>query len=239
MNTLFQHLNIHRRPVKPRQTGWTMVLDKSLGLNAAQDLVDTAADFIDVVKLGWGSSALYPQAVLEKKIHLYRQYGIRVCAGGTFLEFAHERTDLSSMLDLLGATGFDAIEVSDGIHPYLSRAQKLKMIEMAVAKGFEVVSEVGKKLVQEDLSIDNRRRIQEIKEDLSAGAQKVIIEARESGTVGIFRANGDINAELAYELFQNVDPDLLIWEAPEKNQQAWMLSSWVHMSLLEMWRHTT
>jgi phosphosulfolactate synthase (CoM biosynthesis protein A)/phosphosulfolactate phosphohydrolase-like enzyme len=223
MNSLFQHLQISQRPVKPRSTGWTMVLDKSLGLNGAQDLVDTAGDYIDVVKLGWGSSALYPQSILEKKIQIYRQHDIRVCAGGTFLEFAYERTELSSMLDMLRATGFDAVEVSDGIHPNLSRTQKLRMIEMAVAKGFEVVSEVGKKLAQEDLSIDNRRRIQEIKEDLSAGAQKVIIEARESGTVGIFRANGEINAELAYELFQNVDPDLLIWEAPEKNQQAWML----------------
>ncbi len=223
MNALFKHLQIHQRPVKPRLTGWTMVLDKSLGLHGAQDLVDTAGDYIDVVKLGWGSSALYPQSVLEKKIQIYKSKNIRVCAGGTFLEYAHDRVDLDSMLDMLRDTGFDAVEISDGIHPNLSRAEKLKMIETAVAKGFEVVSEVGKKLAQEDLSIDNRRRIQEIREDLAAGAQKVIIEARESGTVGIFRANGEINAELAYELFQNVDPDLLIWEAPEKNQQAWML----------------
>jgi phosphosulfolactate synthase (CoM biosynthesis protein A)/phosphosulfolactate phosphohydrolase-like enzyme len=223
MNQLFDRLQLQSRPPKPRATGWTMVLDKSLGLHGAQDLVDTAGDYIDVVKLGWGSSALYPQAVLERKIQIFREHGIRVCAGGTFLEFAHDRVDLPSMLDLLRDTGFNAIEVSDGIHPTMTRAEKLHMIEVAVARGFEVVSEVGKKLVQEDLSIDNRRRIQEIKEDLAAGAQKVIIEARESGTVGIFRANGDINAELAYELFQNVDPDLLIWEAPDKNQQAWML----------------
>lgn len=223
MNSLFKNLNLQIRSHKPRQTGLTMVLDKSLGALGAQDLVDTAGDFIDIVKLGWGSGALYPQSVLERKIEIYRSQGIKVCAGGTYLEFAHDRVDFSSALSVLKDTGFDAIEVSDGIHPNLHRDQKLKMIEAAVSRGFKVVSEVGKKLPQEDLSIDNRRRIQEIKEDLAAGAEKVIIEARESGTVGIFRANGDINAALAYELFQNVDPDLLIWEAPEKNQQAWML----------------
>lgn len=223
MNSLFELMKLHARPEKPRTTGWTMVLDKSLGLYGAQDLMATAGQFIDVVKLGWGSSALYPQNILERKVQIYREHDIRVCAGGTFLEFAHDRVDLPSTLHLLRDTGFNAIEVSDGIHPSMTRTEKLRMIEMAVASGFEVVSEVGKKLAQEDLRIDTKQRIQEIKEDLAAGAKKVIIEARESGTVGIFRSNGDINVELAYELFQSVDPDLLIWEAPEKNQQAWML----------------
>ena len=78
MNQLFDRLQLQSRPPKPRATGWTMVLDKSLGLHGAQDLVDTAGDYIDVVKLGWGSSALYPQAVLERKIQIFCEHGIRV-----------------------------------------------------------------------------------------------------------------------------------------------------------------
>ena len=223
MNSIFNHLGISRRPGKPRTTGLTMVLDKNLGLAATADIIATVADYVDVVKLGWGSCTLYTEELLRKKVSLLRDAGIRVCPGGTFMEFAFERSDIPATLQLLREVGFDAIEVSDGIHPNMTRQQKLTMIKQAVDMGFYVVSEVGKKLAQEDIAISNSRRIREIHEDLSAGAQKVIIEARESGTVGIFRANGEINSELAYELFQSVNPDLLIWEAPDKDQQAWLL----------------
>jgi phosphosulfolactate synthase (CoM biosynthesis protein A)/phosphosulfolactate phosphohydrolase-like enzyme len=223
MNAIFDQLELRRRPGKPRTTGLTMVLDKHLGLAATQDLIQTAGQYIDVVKLGWGSCTLYPEDVLREKISLLKSNNIRVCPGGTFLEAAFERCDIPTTLRLLKATGFNAIEVSDGIHPSMTRQQKLGILKQAVDLGFDVTSEVGKKLVQEDQAISNTRRIREILEDLAAGAQKVIIEARESGTVGIFRGKNDINAELAYELFQSIDPDALIWEAPEKDQQAWLL----------------
>ncbi len=223
MNPIFDQLNLRRRPGKPRTTGLTMVLDKSLGLSATRDLIDTAGAYIDIVKLGWGSCTLYPESILREKIAMLREADIRVCPGGTFLEAAFEHGDIPTTLRLLKASGFNAIEVSDGIHPSMTRQQKLGILKQAVDLGFYVTSEVGKKLVQEDHAISNARRIREVREDLAAGAQKVIIEARESGTVGIFRGNNDVNAELAYELFQSVDPDALIWEAPEKDQQAWLL----------------
>lgn len=223
MNAIFDQLDLRRRAAKPRSNGLTMVLDKHLGLSGTRDLIETAGSYIDVLKLGWGSSALYPETVLREKIELLKAADIRVCPGGTFLETAFERCDIPTTLRLLKTTGFDAIEVSDGIHPSMTRQQKHNILKQAVDLGFYVTSEVGKKLIQEDLGITNARRIKEVHEDLAAGAQKVIIEARESGTVGIFRGKGDINAELAYELFQSVDADLLIWEAPEKDQQAWLL----------------
>ncbi len=227
MNAIFNQLDLRRRAAKPRNTGLTMVLDKHLGLAGTRDLIETAGDYIDVVKLGWGSCTLYPETLLREKIALLKAAQIRVCPGGTFLETAFERCDIPTTLRLLKSTGFDAIEVSDGIHPSMTRQQKHNILKQAVDLGFYVTSEVGKKLIQEDQAITNARRITEVLEDLAAGAQKVIIEARESGTVGIFRGKGDIkgdvNAELAYELFQSVDADLLIWEAPQKDQQAWLL----------------
>lgn len=223
MNAIFDQLDLRRRQGKPRTTGLTMVLDKHLGLSTTRDLIETAGSHIDIVKLGWGSCTLYPEGVLREKISLLKAADIRVCPGGTFLEAAFERCDIPTTLRLLKASGFDAIEVSDGIHPSMTRQQKLGILKQAVDLGFYVTSEVGKKLVQEDAAISDARRIREVREDLAAGAQKVIIEARESGTVGIFRGAGDVNAALAYELFQSVDPDALIWEAPEKDQQAWLL----------------
>lgn len=228
MNAIFEQLNMHQRLGKPRTSGITMVLDKHLGLAATRDLIETAGSYIDIVKLGWGSCALYPEGVLREKIELLKAANIRVCPGGTFLEVAFERCDMQRTMHLLKEKGFDAIEVSDGIHPSMTRKQKLDILKQAIDFGFYVTSEVGKKLVQEDHAITNLRRISEVQEDLGAGAQKVIIEARESGTVGIFNGMGDVNAHLAYELFQSVNPDALIWEAPKKDQQAWLLHQLGH-----------
>ena len=223
MNTIFDQLDLRRRPAKPRQTGLTMVLDKHLGPSATRDLVETAGAHIDLLKLGWGSCTLYPEAVLDEKIALLKAAQIRVCPGGTFLEVAFERGEIPATLRLLKLKGFDAVEVSDGIHPTLTRAQKLDILKRSVDLGFYVTSEVGKKLLQEDQAMSNEQRIREIREDLAAGARKVIIESRESGTVGIFRGKGEVKADLAYDLFQSIDADALIWEAPEKDQQAWLL----------------
>lgn len=223
MNLLFNRMGLKPRVTKPRTSGVTMVLDKSQGVRAAADLIELGADYIDIVKLGWGTSALYSEEVLRKKIAMYREAGIYVCPGGTFIEAAFEYTDVAGFLDALKEVGFNAIEVSDGIHPKMSRQDKLDIIALAVAKGFYTVSEVGKKFPEEDKVMSYTQRINEIREDLAQGASKVIMEARESGTVGIFDTDGKINSELAYELFLHIEPNLILWEAPLKFQQVWLI----------------
>lgn len=225
MNEILRTMGLSQGSAKPRSTGLTMVLDKSLGIHGAIDLVETAAGYIDTIKLGWGTCALYPDEVLAKKIKIYRDAGINVCPGGTFIESIFEFADVDTMLDLLKALGFNAIEVSNGIHPSMTLSDKQVIIKKAVAKGFYTISEVGKKLPEEDRKLTYRHRVEEIKQDIQSGVSKVIMEARESGTVGIFNADGRINSELAYELFRNVDPDSVLWEAPAKEQQVWLLQN--------------
>ena len=218
MNPFVSCLGLVPRSVKPRQSGLTMVLDKFMGSNGTADLIETAGEYVDVVKLGWGSSVLYPEAALVKKVGMLRVAGVHVCPGGTFLETAFEHGKVEVILDLAKEIGFDAIEISNGIHPDMTRDDKLRMIRLATERGFHTMSEVGKKLPQEDGAMTYQQRIQEVREDLAAGARKVIMEARETGTVGIFKADGKINSELAYELFKHVDPDSILWEAPQKEQ---------------------
>jgi phosphosulfolactate synthase (CoM biosynthesis protein A) len=170
-----------------------MVLDKFMGLHGTADLIETAGEYVDVVKLGWGSCVLYPEAVLVKKVGMLRDAGVHVCPGGTFLETAFEHGKVEVILDLAKEIGFDAIEISNGIHPDMTRGDKLQMIRLATERGFHTMSEVGKKLPQEDGAMTYQQRIQEVREDLAAGARKVIMEARETGTVGIFKADGKIN----------------------------------------------
>lgn len=223
MKLSFPNLKLATRPNKPRLLGQTMVLDKHLGLHGAEDLVATAGQYVDVVKLGWGSSLLYPEDVLVKKIAIYKEAGIKVCTGGTFAEIAFELGQFDEFLQRAKELGFDAIEISNGIHESLVGSTKQALIKQAVAAGFYTVSEVGRKLVNEDAALTYKDRVDEVKADLAAGASKVIMESRESGTVGIFNVDGKVNTALAYELFQSIDPHDIIWEAPNKEQQTWLI----------------
>jgi len=65
--------------------------------------------------------------------------------------------------------------------------------------------------------------VEQIKRDLDAGAWKVIAEARESGTAGIYRADGEVRTGLIDEIAHAVDPERLIFEAPRRSQQVWLL----------------
>jgi 2-phosphosulfolactate phosphatase len=219
----FPSIELPGRPARPRHSGLTMVLDKSLGLHAASDLVATAATAIDIVKLGWGSALLYPEAILRQKIALYTAAGIQVCTGGTLAEIAHDRGRYQEMLAEAAALGFTAIEISNGVNSEIDRRQKGAMIAAAVAQGLVAYSEVGRKFPEEDRLLTYRDRVNEVRDDLAAGAGKVVMEARESGTVGIFNADGKVNSELAHELFQYIDPNDIIWEAPRKEQQIWLM----------------
>jgi phosphosulfolactate synthase (CoM biosynthesis protein A)/phosphosulfolactate phosphohydrolase-like enzyme len=219
----FPFINIPERAIKPRSSGMTMVLDKYLSPDQAQQLMNTSADYIDVVKLGWGSSLLYKESLLKQKIEIYRQHKVKVCTGGTFIELAFEQGKVDEMLSYAKALGFDAIEVSNGIHPELTLAEKSSLIKKAANAGFTTFSEVGKKMAEEDSAMSYEERVNQIMADLESGAEKVIMEAREAGNVGIFNADGKVNVELANKLFQKIDPDKIIWEAPQKAQQVWLI----------------
>ena len=222
-NTPYKFIELLNRPDKPRNLGITMVIDKNMGLHAAKDLVDSAAGHIDFIKLGWGTSCVTNIDTLKKKIELFKSHNIRVLPGGTLFELAYDQNVVDEFLQESLKLGFDALEVSNGIHPHMTVDEKHELIRKSASLGFYTLSEVGKKLPEEDHRLHSEDRISEAKGDLAAGAKKVIMESRESGTVGIFNESGQIDSRLAYELFQGIDPDDIIWEAPKKDQQVWLL----------------
>jgi phosphosulfolactate synthase len=207
---------------RPRETGLTSVLDKGMGLHAIRDLVALAGAYIDVVKLGWGTSVLYPPQVLAEKIALLRDAGIAVCPGGTLLEIAWAQGRTEAFFAFALEAGFSAIEVSDGTYTLPTRA-KLALIEHAARLGFRVVSEVGKKLPEADAQLTLAQRIAMVRQELAAGAWKVILEGRESGTVGIYDARGAVQDDLADALVAALGVTSLVFEAPQKSQQVWLL----------------
>lgn len=215
---VLEQLPLPGRIQKPRAHGYTMVLDKGLGVVATRDLLELAGDYIDLIKLAFGTSAFYPEHLLRQKIRLIRSFGVDVCPGGTFLEAALWQGRLSEYLTRAEDLGFTGIEVSDGTI-MLSQESRSACIQRAKSAGFIVTAEVGKKDARHQVSASEMR--QQISKDLSDGADKVIVEARESGKgVGIFDPTGQLRPDMLSQLVDGVDqPDKIIWEAPLKPQQ--------------------
>ncbi|MCK4327434.1 MAG: phosphosulfolactate synthase [Candidatus Diapherotrites archaeon] len=218
----FGHISLPPRSEKPRENGVTMVLDHCLGMHAVEDLLATAGDYIDVVKLGWGTSRLFDEGLLKEKIRAYKANGIKVCPGGTFLEVACAQGKQDEFFNCAKALGFDCVEVSNGVHP-MHHDEKLELIRKACSMGFCVTSEVGKKLRKEDERIAPEERVSMAEKELAAGSWKVIIEARAGGTLGMFDFKGNVKEELAGYLIKNLETDKIIFEAPNKSQQAWLI----------------
>jgi phosphosulfolactate synthase len=212
-------LGVPQRPGKPRTEGLTHVIDKGMGIRDIEGLFDTAGEFVDIVKLGWGTS--YVTNNLEKKIALYRSFATPVVCGGTLFEAVYARGKLQEFKAWLVEQRFSHVEISDGTLD-IPRDRKLELIE-EFAQDFTVLSEVGSK--DPDVVYAPYQWVQWIKEELDAGAVKVITEAREGGTAGIFRRDGDMRTGLLEEIAHEISVGDLIFEAPTKSSQAWFVKN--------------
>jgi len=209
---------VRGRSSKPRTTGLTMVIDKGLGMNQVKDLVQTSGEYIDIIKLTFGTSAFYDREFLMGKLQLLTNADIDVMPGGTFLEVALWKGAYEKYLKRAKELGFSMIEISDGTITIDLDTRK-DIIRQALDMDFKVITEVGKKDPKEALPIALMHQL--IREDLECGAFKVIIEAREAGKgVGIFDKAGTVKQDEVENIIAGVeDVDLLVWEAPIKNQQ--------------------
>ena len=200
---------------EPRSGGLTHVLDKGLGPRAWEDVLETAGVYIDVVKLGWGTAYVTPN--LRRKLEVLS--GKPVVIGGTFFEVVYVKDKVDEYKRWLTDLGLTHVEISDGTVE-IPREEKLELIA-DLARDFTVLSEVGSK--DSDVNFAPYLWVQWIKEELQAGAWKVITESRESGTAGIFRPSGEMRTGLIDEIVNEVAVADLIFEAPTKASQAWFV----------------
>jgi len=207
------------RAGKPRETGLTMMMDKGLSLRQAEDFVETCADLTDLVKLGFGTAVLNNN--LERKISIYHEAGIKVYLGGTLFEAFIIRNKFDDYVKLLRQLELTTAEVSDG-SMYMHHSLKLEFIR-ELSKDFTVLSEVGSK--QKGVEIPDDVWIGMMKSELSAGSWKVIAEARESGTTGIYNSDGSADEDLINHINSSIDADNVLWEAPIGKQQVWFIKT--------------
>ena len=210
-------LDLPARSTKPRTEGLTHVIDKGLSLREIEGLFETAGDYVDIVKLGWGTS--YVTRNLDEKIALYHSFGVPIVCGGTLFEAVVGRDRLDEYRTWLTQKGFTHVEVSDGTID-LPHARKLELVS-ELAKDFVVLSEVGSK--NADIVYAPYQWVEWMKCELDAGAWKVITEAREGGTAGIFRPTGEMRTGLIDEIVHEIDPGHIIFEAPREAAQGWFV----------------
>lgn len=213
----YQLTQLPERTPKPRNSGITMVMDKGLSLREVEDFISTSAEHADIIKLGWATSFVTPK--LDEKLAIYREAGLPVYFGGTLFEAFIVRNQFDEYRKLLDRYNMEYAEVSDGSLE-MEQDDKCEYIRQ-LATQVTVLSEVGSK--DEAKIIPPYKWIQLMKAELQAGAWKVIGEAREGGTVGLFRSSGEVRQGLVEEILTQIPSENILWEAPQKEQQVWFV----------------
>jgi phosphosulfolactate synthase len=211
-------LDLPQRAAKPREVGITHILDKGLSVAAAEGMIEVAGGAIDIVKLGWGTALATGN--LDAKLACYRRHEIPVVLGGTLTELALAQNRLDALVDWVRELGLRHFEISDGTIA-LAPERKLELISR-LAGEFIVLSEVGSK---DDTGAITPpyRWVEQMRDELAAGAWKVIAEGREAGTAGIYRPTGEVREGLVDEIVHGIDADRILFDAPRKHQQVWFV----------------
>lgn len=213
----FELKHIPFRPEKPRKEGVTMVIDKGMSIRETEDFLSISADYVDIVKLGWGTSVLTPK--LQEKLAVFAAHNMPVYFGGTLFEIFYIRKQLDDYCRILDDLKIGHLEVSDGSMD-MSTEEKTAVIRQ-LSKNFTVYSEVGSKDASKIIA--PYLWVEMMQAELDAGSTKVIAEARETGTVGMFHANGGVRSDLIDEILHQIPSEKILWEAPQKSQQVWFI----------------
>ena len=212
-------VRIPDRSTKPRTRGRTHIIDKGLPVGVIDDQMQLGGGYVDLAKLGWGTSVVTPN--LAEKLDMYRSHDVDVCFGGTLFELAHLQDRVDEYVAWLRDLNITALEVSDGVLE-MEGSAKVEIIEKFSTE-LTVFSEVGSK--DAAAIVTPARWVRAIKDDLAAGAAMVILEGRESGTAGMYRESGEIRMGLIDEILESGIPvDRLVFEAPTKAQQVWLIN---------------
>ncbi|MEY4875180.1 MAG: hypothetical protein RL708_329 [Bacteroidota bacterium] len=214
----FELKGLPKRTVKPRNSGFTMVMDKGLSTPEVENFLNIASHYTDVVKLGFGTA--YVTMNLDEKLAVYRKHHIPFYFGGTLFEAFIARNQFNDYIKVLDKYEMEFVEVSDGSLE-IPHSKKMKYIEILAKKGLKVLSEVGSKDAEK--IFPPYQWIELMETELNAGAYKVIAEAREAGNMGIYRGNGEVREGLVQEILTKIKKDKIIWEAPQKAQQTWFI----------------
>jgi phosphosulfolactate synthase len=213
-------LNLPSHAPKPRARGLTMLIDTGYSNSYFEDVIASFHPYIDYVKFGWCTSMITPD--INAKITFAKRHDVNVVMGGTFFEKALLQGSLDKFIEHLKSLKVSHLEISNGT-VNLSNPDKAKYIK-SFSGEFTVFSEVGFKDNTRSMELHPAKWLEYINQDLEAGAQKVILEAREDGKGGICRSDGEIRFGLINEIATaGIQASDLIFEAPNKTLQTYFI----------------
>ena len=216
------NFNLSKIPARtrhPRSTGFTIIADNAMNLGETENFLSVAHPHVDMAKLAFGSGYIFP--FLKEKIAIYKKYDIPVYAGGLLFEAFVVRNQVEDYISFIRDFDIPYIEVSDG-SIRIPHKEKCGYIEKLSAIG-TVLSGVGSKDKDRVQVTPPYKWIEMMNAELSAGASYVVAEARESGTVGLYRDSGEVREGLVEEILTKIPEEKIIWEAPRKDQQLFFI----------------
>lgn len=212
-------LELADRTAKPRRSGVTHVIDKGMPAAGIETLLTSLGAMVDVWKFGFGTA--YVDPTVASKIEILGRHRVKACPGGTLLEAAWLQERTEAFFDWAAGLGFDCVEVSRGATG-LPFASKRELIVGARLRGFEVFAEVGSKDPRHEAL--PHEWVDEARRDVDSGASWLVAEGRDSGTAGLYDRDGSTRSELVDALETLADETPVIYEAPRREQQAWLIN---------------
>ena len=173
----FVPIDSRRSTTKPRKKGLSMVIDDGMPTGYAANVLETCAQYIDLMKIKTGTARLYTREQLMKKLKMYQAAQVKPFLGGQFHEYVFATMGEAALPKFYAealALGFTTIEISDNTVP-LTPQQRRSQIMGAVRAGLEVFGEVGSKETASNPSL----LVEQAEVCLEAGSTLVLVEAAE------------------------------------------------------------
>ena len=194
--------------------------------------LEQSRHLISSLKISMACWMIANEAETRKKVRAARSLNVPVCTGGGPFEIAVAFGKLPEFLDLCADIGVTHIEAGAG---FTNMKMKPKdVVHLASERGLSVQFEVGEKhggtftadVVEELLS--------QGRDWLDAGAQKIVVEGRESAqNVGLFDGSGRLQPKFAERFIEAFGMERAVFEAPNKSSQFALLNYFgpgVHLS---------
>ncbi len=204
---------------KPRQEGLTLTVDKLESFD--RENFEILAAFIDQIKIYNTYPLLISNDLLQKRISYYHNFDIKVSTGSTLTEYAISENSLEKYIKECAKMGFDIIEIGEN-NIDIDIDKKKKISNSILSADLTFNWKIGKKDPRHQIGIDNT--LLRIEDVIKVGAKKVILEANEGVSVGIYDQNGSVIWNYVAALTAKYPPNTFIFEAPLPTQQSALIA---------------
>lgn len=204
---------------KPRHEGLTLTVDKLESFD--RENFEILAAFIDQIKIYNTYPLLISNDLLQKRISYYHNFDIKVSTGSTLTEYAISENTLEKYIKECAKMGFDIIEIGEN-NIDIDIDKKKKISNSILSADLTFNWKIGKKDPRHQIGIDNT--LLRIEDVIKVGAKKVILEANEGISVGIYDQNGSVIWNYVAALTAKYPPNTFIFEAPLPTQQSALIA---------------